>query len=67
MENILKKGEEGKEDPYLALLYPSATSMGHDLMSLAELLTGRKFKTRLAMCQRPLCATETLKLQQPSL
>ena len=54
VENILKKCEENKEDPYIALLSYRATPLDHELMSPAELLTGRKFRTRLPMSQRAL-------------
>ena len=48
VENILRKCEEDKEDPYLALLSYRATPLDNQLKSPAE-LTGRKFKTRLPM------------------
>ena len=52
VENILRKCEEDKEDPYLALLSYRATPLNNQLKSPAELLTNRKFKTRLPMYQR---------------
>ena len=54
VENSLQKCNETKEDPYLALLSYRATPIDHQLKSSAELLTSRKFKTRLPLCQRPL-------------
>ena len=54
MENILQKCHETKEDPYLAVLSYRATPLDHQLKSPAELLTNRKFKTRLFLCQRAL-------------
>ena len=51
VENILKKCEEDKEDPYLVLLSYRATPLDNQLKSPAELLTGRNFKTRLPMDQ----------------
>ena len=51
---ILQKCEETKEDSYLALLSYRATPLDHQLNSPAELLTNRKFKTRLPLCQRAL-------------
>ena len=52
VENILRKCEEDKGDPYLALLSYRATPLDNQLKSPAELLTNRKFKTRLPMYQR---------------
>ena len=54
VENILQKCDENKEDPYLALLSYRATPLDHQLKSPAELLTNRKFKTRLPACHRVL-------------
>ena len=52
VENILRKCEEDKEDPYLALLSYRDTPLDNQLKSPTELLTNRKFKTRLPMYQR---------------
>ena len=54
VENIFQKCDENKEDPYLALLSYQATPLDHQLKCPAELLTNRKFKTRLAVCHRAL-------------
>ena len=52
VENILRKCEVDKEDPYLALLSHRATPLDNQFKSPAELLTNRKFKTRLPLYQR---------------
>ena len=54
VENILQKCDETKDDPYLALLFYRATPLDHQLKSPAELLTNRKFNTRLPLRQRAL-------------
>ena len=54
VENIPQKCDETKEDPYLAPQSYRATPLDHQLKSPAELLTNRKFKTRLPLRQRAL-------------
>ena len=52
VENILQKCDKTREDSYLVLLSYRATPLDHQMKSPAELLTNRKFKTRLPLCHR---------------
>ena len=54
LKNALQKCDENKEDLYLAILSYRAIPLDHQLKSPAELLTNRKFKTILTLCQRAL-------------
>lgn len=53
MKNLLTKTHESGEDLYLAMLNYRSTPVNNTMPSPAELLTNRKFRTRLTLRMKP--------------